>query len=83
MSPLSLPPFLPVHLSHFADLEALPPGLSSVRILVRHEGMGTLHDLNSQPRRDLALATYLHKHRMRSRAQAEVCECCVVCKLRL
>lgn len=50
-----------------------PGGLSSVRILAQHEGMGTLHGPDSQPRYDLALATYLYKPR--AHVDEHMCTC--------
>lgn len=72
----SCPPFSPT-----LRALALPPVSDSVRILVQYEGMGTLHGPNSQPRRDLALCTYLHKPRavasvcVRERVYVCVCVC--------
>jgi len=62
-----------LHFSHSASGVSPPGPASSVRILAQHEGMGTLHGPNSQPRYDLA--TYLHKPRAPTN---EACTCACV-----
>lgn len=72
MPPLSFPPFLPC-ISPTRQVgypTPFPRPGQCQNSLAQYEGMGTLHGPNSQPRYDLAPATYLHKPRARTWTRA-------------